>query len=256
MSSSSVTPDDSLRIETRGGARVITLWRTAKKNALARSTVEALAQAIDEAGADPSVRGIVIAAEGDVFMAGGDLSEFAAILDDEDAATRVIEMGARLRVIEACAVPVVCAVAGDVYGGGCEFLLLCDAVFVERGVSLSFRHAFMGLSPAWGGASRLLERVGPLQASRLLFTSERVDTEDARRMGLVTDVVERGQAFEAACDFIARVGKNDRDVIADNKRALTAARAVSRKATDAIEAETFTRLWGGPAHRAAMKRRR
>ena len=49
-------------------------------------------------------------------------------------------------------VPVIAAVQGDVYGGGCELLLLCDLVIVESHAELAFRHAKMGLSPAWGGA--------------------------------------------------------------------------------------------------------
>lgn len=247
-----MTDAPHVRVERQGSATVITLCRAAKKNAIAKRTALELASALESASADPAVRGVVLAAEGDVFMAGGDLSEFATILDDPQGSSHVIEMGERLAVIERCEVPVVAAVSGDVYGGGCELVLQCDAVLAEEHVGLSFRHARMGLSPAWGGARRLLERAGPLHASRLLFTADRVDAKEAYAIGLVTRVVERGASLDEALAFVERVAKNDRAVVAANKRALNDARNVRRFELAEIEARTFRQLWGKPAHRAAL----
>ncbi|NUP13854.1 MAG: enoyl-CoA hydratase/isomerase family protein [Polyangiaceae bacterium] len=245
-----------VRVETRGSARIITLAREAKRNALARQTVEEIAAALNDAASDETIRGIVVAAEGDVFMAGGDLSEFAAFLEAPDAAERVIEMGQKLAVIETLPVPVICAVAGDVYGGGCEFLLLADAVLAEPHATFSFRHVQMGLSPAWGGASRLLERVGPLAATRLLLTADPVIAKEARRVGLITDVVDHGTALDAACAMVERIARHDWAVVAENKRALMAARSIQRASLAQIEGDSFKSLWAGPAHRAAMSRGR
>lgn len=240
-----------LREETRGPARIVTITRAARKNAIDAATAEALAAAIERASADPAVRGVVLAGEGDVFLAGGDLQELATLVDAADGAERVLRTGRRLDAIDASSVPVIAAIGGDVYGGGCEVVLACDDAIAEEGVTLAFRHARMGLCPAWGATSRLIARVGPMHASRLLLGAEPVDAATAASLGLVSQVVARGAAVDAA---VARVGswaRADRGVIAAQRRLLreTAAAEASRS----LEGQTFRALWGGPAHRAAME---
>ena len=239
----------------RGPVAFVTLKRATKRNALAKRTVREITAALEEASFDQKVRGVVLAAEGDVFMAGGDLGEFETILDDPRGAAHVIEMGRALACIEACDVPVIAAVSGDVFGGGCEVVLLCDVVLAERHAGLSFRHVPMGLTTAWGGAARLLERVGPLHATRLVLTGDRIGAEEAERIGLVTRVVDAGRGAAEAELFVERVARHDRAVVAANKRALRDARARRREGLAEIEGAAFSALWGGPAHRAAMSRR-
>jgi enoyl-CoA hydratase len=122
------------------------------------------------AAVDPSVRGVVVTGEGsESFVSGGDLRELSELAKADGGLDEVLAMAEQMSIIEACDVPVIAAVQGDTHGGGCELLLLCDMVIIEEHASLAFRHAKMGLSPAWGGMTRLIERVGPLEASRLLL---------------------------------------------------------------------------------------
>ena len=111
----------------------------------------------------------------------------------DETGDAVVDLGEELAACERADVPVIAAVQGDVYGGGCEFLLLCDLVIVESHAEIAFRHAKMGLSPAWGGLTRLVERVGPIEAARLLFTAEKIDAAEARRIGMVNEVVPEGR---------------------------------------------------------------
>ncbi len=244
----------SLRVEQRGPARILTLSRTAKKNALSSELCERLAREVELASADESVRGIVLAADGSVFAAGGDLDELEELLDVADGAERVLEMGRRLSVLETCPLPVVAAVTGNVYGGGCELLLLCDWVIVERGAELCFRHAAMGLSPAWGGASRLVERVGPLQAGRLLMTAAHVGAEEAVALGLAGEVAAEGTAVLAALAFVDHVARLDRHAVTAQKGSLLLARAAVLDGDAEESAQVFRRQWSSPAHREAMRR--
>lgn len=245
-----------LRVERVGSAAIVTLCRAAKKNALAQRTVEELSSTFAALQEDLAVRGIVLAAEGDVFMAGGDLQEFNAIVDQQDAAAQVIAMGKKLSRIEQSAVPVIAAVTGDVYGGGCEVLLLCDLVVAERGVTFSFRHAMMGLAPAWGASVRLLERIGPLHAARLLYTADKFEADEALALRFIHAAVERGEALRHALELVERIARNDRAVVAAHKQLLFTQRAVHRTMFDQAEAETFQSLWGQPPHRAALARAR
>src|ERR1700751_3756561 len=122
--------------------------------------------------------------------------------------------------MERAGVPGIPAVQGDAYGGGCELLLLCDLAIVESHAQLAFRHAKMGLSPAWGGLTRLVERVGPVEAARLLYTAEKIDAAEALRIGLCNEVVPRGSARARAIARVSRVAENPRGSVAALKRAL------------------------------------
>lgn len=241
-----------IRESTEHGTRVVTLARAEKRNALSEVLAKALGEAIRRAGDDEAVRAVVLAAVGDVFAAGGDLAELAELVEADDGASRVLAIGEELEAILACPVPIVAAVAGDVYGGGCELLLQCDLAVMEEGTKLSFRHSRMGLSPAWGGTARLLERVGPTIAARLLFTAEAVEANEAARMGLVTEVAPRGGALERAKAIAREVAHAERSVVAAHKALLRGSLGAMRSSVKALESETFRRLWGERAHRAAM----
>src|SRR5262249_12656598 len=161
--------------------------------------------AIRLAGQDPSVRGIVLTGAGDrAFTSGGDLNMLAEMALVEGRGGDVLDMGDELAICERGDVPVIAAVQGDAYGGGCELILLCAMVFVESHPQLAFGHAKMGLSPAWGGLTRLVERVGPIEAARLLYTAEKIDAAEALRIGLVNEVAPKGGSRARAIARISR----------------------------------------------------
>ena len=243
----------TIRVEAIGDAVVLTIDRPEAKNALDRKVTKRLGEAIQIATQDPSVRGIVLTAAGsDTFVSGGDLKEFKALVDAPDGEQQVLQMALGLGACETCDVPVIAAVQGDTFGGGCELLLLCDLVILERHASIAFRHAKMGLSPAWGGATRLVERVGPLQAARLLFTAEKIDAEEALRVGLVSEIVDTGAARGRAIAMVNRIADNPRVSVAALKRALREIRQARRGDAFVREGVIFAEMWGKPDHQRAM----
>lgn len=243
----------SVRIEAVGDAMVLTLDRPETQNAIDLAAAKAIAEAVALAGRDPRVRGVVITGAGDrTFMSGGDLNMVADLVKNEQTGDAVLDLGVELAACERAAVPVIAAVQGDVYGGGCEFILLCDLVIMESHAGLGFRHAKMGLSPAWGGLTRLVERVGPLEAARLLFTAERIDAAEALRLGMVNEVVPKGAARARAISMVSRIADNPRTTVAALKRALFEVREARRGRALDTEREVFSERWGGADHRDAM----
>lgn len=243
----------SLRVEVIGDAAVLTIDRPGSKNAIDRKLARQLGEAVRIASNDPAVRGIVLTGGGeDTFVSGGDLKDLQSLPQDAQGGREVMAMFHDLEVLETCEVPVVAAVQGNVLGGGCELLLLCDYVIAEQQVSLSFRHAKMGLSTAWGGMARLLERVGPQEAARLLFTAERVPAEEALRIGLVAQVVPKGGSRVAAVAHVNRIADNPRASVAALKRTLQRVREAMRKGAVEQERATFEAVWGGAEHQRAM----
>lgn len=242
----------NLKVEAIGDAVVLTVERPSTRNSIDRALARDIAAAVRLAAQDPKVRGIVIASAGPTFLSGADLNMLAELTGRQGGGDEVLAMFEDLSDCERCDVPVVAAVQGDVFGGGCEFLLLCDLVIMEEQAQLAFRHAKMGLSPAWGGMPRLVERVGPLEASRLLFTSEKIDAVEARRIGLVNEVVARGAARDRALARIGRIADNPRATVAALKRTLREVREARRGAGMERERAGFSERWGGPDHQTAI----
>jgi len=243
----------SVLVETIGDAAVITIDRPEAKNAIDLQVAKRLGEAIRLTTQDPSVRGIVLTASGsDTFVSGGDLKEFVELAQAPGGQEHVLGMIEGLAACETCDVPVIAAVQGNTYGGGCELLLLCDMVILERHATIAFRHAKMGLSPAWGGATRLVERVGPLEAARLLFTAEKIGADEALRIGLVNEVVDTGASRARAVARVNRIADNPRTSVAALKRSLREIRQARRGESLAREGAIFSEMWGKPDHQRAM----
>jgi enoyl-CoA hydratase/carnithine racemase len=246
-------PESCLRVESVGDAVVLTLDRPASHNSIDAALARALVDAVRLAAEDPGVRGIVLTGAGDrTFTSGGDLRMLAELTRSGAGGAPVLDMGDALAVVERAEVPVIAALQGDAYGGGCELLLLCDLVIVESHAQLAFRHAKMGLSPAWGGLSRLVERVGPIEAARLLYTAEKIDAAEALRIGLVNEVVPKGASRARAVARVSRIADNPRTTVAALKRALREVREARRGAAVDRERAMFSERWGAADHRDAM----
>jgi enoyl-CoA hydratase len=248
-----MTAASTIRVQRDGSTAILTIARPEAKNALSRRTVTDLEHAVRSCADDDDVRCIILTGDGtDVFVSGGDLREFAELATHEDGADEVIAMGTALSMLERCSVPVIAALQGSAFGGGCELMLTCDMAVLESHVTLSFRQAAMGLSTGWGGATRLIERVGPSQAARLLLCGDPVGADEALRLGLAVDVVERGQSVSRACKLAERIARFPRDAIGGLKSSLWQVLKTTRADALAREATVFRTLWGGASHRAAL----
>ncbi|EYF04217.1 enoyl-CoA hydratase/isomerase family protein [Chondromyces apiculatus] len=243
----------TLQVEAAGDALILTLHRPDRRHAIDRALARQLGEAIRAASAEPRVRGVVLTASGDdVFVAGGDIREIDQLTRDGSSGAEILGMFEDLAIIEQGDLPVVAAVQGDVFGGGCELLLLCDFVFFEEHASLAFRHAMMGLSPAWGGIARLCERVGSLEATRLLLTACRIDAAEALRIGFVNEVVPRGGARDRAIALVRQLSGIPRTSVSALKHALRGVREAMRGSSPELERAVFAQRWGGPDHRQAL----
>jgi enoyl-CoA hydratase/carnithine racemase len=239
--------------EQRGPVSLLTVDRPEAKNAISGDLAARLHDAFVEADSDEAVSVVVLASSSpDVLFAGGDLAELSRLPMDAGGADRVMAVGERLAVVERCRVPVVAAVAGKVLGGGCELLLMCDVVVMERSARLCFVHARMGLVPAWGGATRLAERIGEGAAADLLLTGREIDGGEAERLGLAQRVVADGSALEAALSLAEHMAAVGRAPLMHMKSTLLATRLARRGDAFAAERNVFRRAWGSVEHQRAF----
>lgn len=242
-----------LRTARRGSHVILAFDRPESKNAINREMAQALEDGLALAEADASVTTVVLASSSaDVFLSGGDLREMLALGFDDHAARSVLALGEQVRAIERCALPVIAAVSGQVIGGGCELLMMCDHIVLDVSATVRFVHARMGLVPAWGGATRLAERIGGVAAADMISSARQVGAKEALGMGLVDRVADAGDVLGKALDFADTLTPAGREaLVAAKHRRLTSKRALRGEALE-VERRAFLAAWGSAAHRRAF----
>jgi enoyl-CoA hydratase/carnithine racemase len=168
---------------TRDGAVMeIRFNRPEKKNAITNAMYGAMADALEAAAADKSVRAILFTGAGDFFTAGNDLMDFAA--QSAGSFTGPRHVGRFLeRMIEA-EKPVVAAVAGNAVGVGTTMLLQCDLVFIAETAKLITPFVDLGLVPENASSLTLVDRIGHVRAFQLMGLCEPLSGRDAATFGI------------------------------------------------------------------------
>ena len=158
-----------------------------------RALVDALVESANELSASTDrVRAVVVRSAGDDFCAGWHDAALAAE-GGGDA-----PLGAGFDAVAAIPQPVVAAVEGRAHSAGMELALACDIRVAGEGASFAMPETGSGLVPRGGGTQRLPRVVGRAHALRLLLTGEQIDAAEARRIGLVSQVVPSGEAAASA----------------------------------------------------------
>ena len=174
---------EHVRVERSGGLLSVTLARPERRNAITVAMYAALADAVEAASADPSVRLVTFRGEGQDFAAGNDLADF---LDAAARAGEEIAVWRFLRALAACETPIVGAVHGNCVGIGTTMLLHCDLVVAEEGARFSMPFVDLGLVPEAASSLLLPRLAGRRLAARYLLLGEPFGVEEAISIGLVS----------------------------------------------------------------------
>lgn len=196
--------EGTVLVEDRGAVRVVTLNRPQVKNAIDLPLRHALADAIEAADADPTVRAVVLTGADGAFCSGGDISTMKRAprhetTDRAQAAQRVV------RAIWHTPKPVVAAVEGPAYGAGTALALACDRVVAAADATFATTFTGVGLAGDMGIFASLPARVGAPRARQMLMLGTKVRGAEAGSIGLVDRVVDPGTALAAALEDAARL---------------------------------------------------
>jgi 2-(1,2-epoxy-1,2-dihydrophenyl)acetyl-CoA isomerase len=221
----------------RSELRLVTINRPARRNALNVEVVGRIADEVNRAGADKSVRAVVITGAGEHFSAGGDANSVAQTMDEADPYDTVEFVRCYHRAVEAiwhCPVPVVAAVSGVAYGGAFNLTLACDFVVAHR--SARFCQVFMhrDVVPDMGGTFLLPRLIGMQRAKDLIFRTGVLTADDALELGVVCQVTDEDVVAEAV-RVAGEACIGSRSAIALAKRMLNASTAGSL--TDSMDLE-------------------
>jgi enoyl-CoA hydratase len=249
-----------VRLEHVGHAALIVIDRPQAQNAISRPTMAELGAALDEVSADPDVRVVALRGQGErVFVSGGDLKELASIRTEDEARAMAMTMRTLLDRVASLPVPVVAALNGHAFGGGCEVAIACDFRVACDDVKLAFNQVDLGIMPAWGGIERLQSVIGRGRALYLLTTGSPIDAPTAAAWGLVEQVVPRPEFDGRITELLERMARAPREALVGIKAAADAARPAARPELAAAATASFARTWVGDAHWsavAAMEERR
>jgi 2-(1,2-epoxy-1,2-dihydrophenyl)acetyl-CoA isomerase len=211
MATDLVQEYETIRLEREGPIATVLLNRPDRLNAMYTKLFEEFSDAFEQIRADDSMRVVVITGAGRAFCAGGDIKLDVSQVGSWEPKTMVYEneIGHRMiRDIRQLPRPVIARVNGVAVGGGCDLALACDIVIASTEASFGEFWIRRGLLPGMGGAQMLPFLVGTHRAKELLFTGDRIDAEEAARIGLINRAVapeELDDAVDAMAQRLANM---------------------------------------------------
>jgi enoyl-CoA hydratase len=179
---------ENIRRDDRDGIAFVTVNRPDKLNALNRATIGELQHCFAALTEDEGVRAVILTGAGEkAFVAGADIGELArqTPLQARPLAMRGQEL---MNTVERCPKPVVAAVNGFAFGGGCELALACHLRTASENAVMGLPEVTLGIIPGYGGTQRLPRIIGRGRAMEMILTAARVDAQTALNMGLVNKV--------------------------------------------------------------------
>src|SRR5258708_2963684 len=194
------TPPILLR-QDRGVVSILTLNRPEKLNALSNELIYAIIRALDVIELDPTIRVVVITGAGRAFWAGADLAAFQRHMQAgrADAVTHFMRPGQQMtRRVESFPKPIIAAVNGLAFGGGCELVEATHIAFAAATASFCKAEINIGIIPTFGGTQRLPRNVGRKAAIELILSGRTFDASEAARLGLINRVVPNSDVFANA----------------------------------------------------------
>jgi len=194
---------ETIKLEREESTLWIILNRAHRLNAFNDVMMEELADTLDTAEKDPSVKCIVITGDGDrSFSAGADVTMFPKATPAK--AEEFSRAGQKtFGKIEEMTKPVIAAINGFALGGGLELALACDFRVAAEHAELGSPEINLGLIPGWGGTQRLVRVIGLARAKELVMLGVRVKADEALKIGLVHRVVH----FEKLRDETREIAK-------------------------------------------------
>ena len=217
--SNDVATTADILTERSGAVLSIQLNRPTKKNAMTSSMYIAMADLLDTAARDESIRVVLWHGAGDSFSAGNDVADFLNTPPPPAG-------GAQGRLMDAFVAfekPIVAAVHGAAIGGGSTMLLHCDFVYAADTARFQMPFINLAVGPEFGSSYLLQLRCGYLRAAEAFFLAQPFDAARAVQLGLVTAVVPEAQLLTTARDTARRLAEKPTHALQAFKRLMRGA---------------------------------
>ena len=182
---------DFVQVNIDSAIATVTLNRPELHNAFNEVFIEALDKAFSQLGQNPDIRAIILRSEGKSFCAGADLNWMQRMIDYDF--TQNVEdargLARMLKTIRTCPKPIIGRVQGAALGGGVGLVSVCDLAITLDSAIFGLTEVKLGIMPAVISPF-VIEKIGNAHASRYFLTAERFNAEEAKRINLVTHIVQ------------------------------------------------------------------
>ncbi len=224
-------------LEKKDKVAKIILNRPEVLNAINSEMIVEFKQAVECVGADETVKVIVITGTGRAFAAGADINMIKGLSALE---MRDVGIGPSLRLLEHMDKPVVAAINGLALGGGCEIALACDIRICTEDAIFGQPEIRLGVMPGAGGTQRLPRLIGKAKAMELLLTGDTIKASEAKRLGLVNDVVPAAELESAVQRVVKKLLEKSGTTLKLIKSAVIRGMEMNFDAGLAYEREVFS----------------
>src|SRR5580698_7620555 len=234
---------ETIRVDDQGGGlTVLTLNRPAVANAMNTQMGRDLLAFFDGVNAEPLVhRCIVMTGAGDkAFCAGGDLKERQGMSDDTWQAQHLL-FERMIRAFIACPVPVIGAINGAAYAGGCELALCCDFLYASETARFALTEVTLGIMPGAGGTQNLPRAVGERRAKEVILAGKPFTADEAHQWGLVNRVLAGPELVPASVETADAIARNAPISVRQAKQAISRGLNMSLWDGLALEIEAYHR---------------
>jgi 2-(1,2-epoxy-1,2-dihydrophenyl)acetyl-CoA isomerase len=244
----------SIEFDLDGEVAMVTLDRPDRFNAIEATLGEGLVSALERAGDE--ARAAIITGAGRAFCAGADLNELRPHYEDGDgpdlAALLDDVFHPALHAILECRVPVIGAINGVAAGAGMGLAFACDLRVMSEDAFFTSAFTAIGLIPDSGTTWWLPRHLGVSRALELALTNRRLRAEEARELGLCTDVVRGDQLLDRSRELAGQMADLVPDSLVTTRRLIR--EAASSSLEEAMSAERLEqgRLGKTPQHREGV----
>ena len=241
---------DHVLVESDGSIGVITLNRPQVLNALNQALMHEVADAMEAFERDTAIRCIVVTGRGRAFAAGADVREFADATPVDMVQSYRFQQWERIRRIGK---PLIAAVNGFAFGGGCELAMACDIIVASETARFGQPEIRLGLIPGAGGTQRLTRAIGKSRAMELILTGQSITAEEACARGLVSRVVPAEILLDEAKRLAREIAAQPPVAVRLAKEAVLQAFETTLVGGMAFELKCFHLLFGSEDRREGIR---
>jgi enoyl-CoA hydratase len=199
------------------------------------------------------LRAILLTGAGDrAFCVGGDLKERNGMSDDDWRLQHAIVEESAYALLNS-SIPIIAAVNGYAYGGGCELALCCDFIYAADTARFALPESKRGIMPGGGGTQNLSRAVGERRAKELLFTGSEFSAKEAFDWGMVNKVLPASKLFDAAFTTAVKIAEGAPISIRQIKKAVHQGMQVDLTSGLLLEVQAYERVIGTEDRREGVR---
>jgi enoyl-CoA hydratase/carnithine racemase len=238
----------SIKTATLNGVATVEIARPEKKNAITQAMYQQMADAINAAAADASVRAVLITGQPGIFTSGNDIEDFMQRPPGNLESPAFVFM----KALMGCEKPVVAAVTGAAIGIGTTMLLHCDFVYVSDEARLAMPFVSLGLVPEFASSLIVPQLMGNARAAEKILLGDPFTGADAVEAGIANAVLPANEVVNHARRIAERFNALPPGAVRDTKKLMRRARSQAALETIGIEGKVFAERLQSPEAKEAF----